>query len=1647
MKTFIHSINKELPADWHGPKVLRAVFLAALLLCSAGNGFAAVTITAPSLTVCATPTFPTNYYTLTNIVITEGANADFSVGTNVTLILTVPTNFEFQAGVGSVTYAGAANITAASISVTTTTITVTITVGGTNKADVLTISGIKVMGINSITGASNITRTGGTATISGNDNGTVHGTLTSSSTTAPTAPNVSRCGTGTVNLSASGGGGTSYLWYDASTGGNFLNIGANFTTPSISTTTPYYVSCATLAAETNLSSGLTGGNALTANSFITFNVTNNNSGTIVVTQLSTRVNVGSTSVSFQVYYRVGTAIGFEASSSGWTQLGGPYNVVTAPLGTPTIIDVTDLAIPSGQLTGIYIFVNHQMVFLNGTASTASDANIAYSGGSCQGTATLLATAGIAGHGWQGAVYYRVASSCESARTTCQAIIATAIIANAGTDQEVCASAILAGNSPVVGTGTWSVIAGSGTFSPDANTPNATVNGLSTGLNTFRWTFSDCNASFDDVDINNPPTSISVQPANAVACAGAGTALFTVTATGSGLTYQWQEYISGWLPLSNGGVYSGVTTATLTITNPPIGMNGYKYRCVVNGTCGNATSNGNATLTVTAPVLTIDAHPSDATVCQNTNVNFSVTAAGSVFQWQINTGSGWNNINVAGSSPTYSNWTTNTLSLTGTDNPSGYQYRCLVGCNQLASNAATLTIIPPSDPTPTGASRCGTGTLTLSATGAIAGEVYKWYDAITGGTLLKTSVDNTDNTYITPSISVTTNYYVTIFRTAGGCESYPRTLVVATINTPVSITVQPPASQTFCTGNPATISVTATGTGLLYQWRKGGTPLSDGGTISGSGTATLSINPAYPSDNGNYDVIVSGVCTPSQTSISSSLTIIPTQSDAGPDQMIMGTTATLAGNNPTAGSGLWTKISGLGSITNNTLYNSGVTGISAAGVSVFVWTITLGSCVSTDTVRIIQHCTPTGSGNAIYITNVIFNTINRNSSAAWESPGYVNTGLSTTIARDLSYDLTVSYRNATGSTYTLYTSAWIDWNNDGDFADGGETVMASTGASVAGSTTVNRVQSVSVPSNAFIGSTRMRVAVQYGSPYLPDACSSNLNDEWEDYYVNIVSSHCFNGIQDADETGVDCGGADCVGCGGTCFDGIWNNGETNIDCGGPCALSCTPQTNITSTTSCSGSAQANIYPINCDQIGTSAYGLSGPNATFTNGSATDPTVAPGCSYSSPMSGDSWIHVNLEPGVSQFQMQFIGGSMATGNSTCWVAAYQGTCASLTYIGCQAAESFISSIYAVYNVLFAGLDPNQDLWLYMWNDNNKAYNLTFNTVGAGTAPSNISCAAAAPASGGGCNLAAPGASFTTPGDAGVSCTGGNWGSNENTTFYSFVPTATIATLTISDIICNDGTNGQAQFGVWTSCAAIGTYGANFLGCAVGTSSINLTGLTIGQTYYIAADGYAGDNCVWNFSGTGILLPVELLRFKAVPQTNYVKLYWLTASEINNDYFTIERCHEECFSNEYEYWEIVATVDGAGTSNHPIEYSSYDYDPYPGISYYRLKQTDYDGASEYSAPVAVEFNNKNLQSVNIYPNPNDGSFFISLKGYNVNENVHLVLTTSIGSVVYSANVVTEDNGDYLGMFKPEFHLSKGVYLLEISTLRSLSNEKIIVR
>ncbi len=108
---------------------------------------------------------------------------------------------------------------------------------------------------------------------------------------------------------------------------------------------------------------------------------------------------------------------------------------------------------------------------------------------------------------------------------------------------------------------------------------------------------------------------------------------------------------------------------------------------------------------------------------------------------------------------------------------------------------------------------------------------------------------------------------------------------------------------------------------------------------------------------------------------------------------------------------------------------------------------------------------------------------------------------------------------------------------------------------------------------------------------------------------------------------------------------------------------------------------------------------------------------------------------------------------------------------------------------------------------------------------------------------------------------------------------------------------------------------------------------------------------------------LPIELLYFNAKRNHDVVDIKWVTETEINNDYFTVER------SEDGMYFSKILNKDGAGNSNSVLNYYAKDEHPLKGISYYRLKQTDFNGIGSYSRIIKINFNNEN--NYQLYPNP----------------------------------------------------------------------------
>jgi len=138
---------------------------------------------------------------------------------------------------------------------------------------------------------------------------------------------------------------------------------------------------------------------------------------------------------------------------------------------------------------------------------------------------------------------------------------------------------------------------------------------------------------------------------------------------------------------------------------------------------------------------------------------------------------------------------------------------------------------------------------------------------------------------------------------------------------------------------------------------------------------------------------------------------------------------------------------------------------------------------------------------------------------------------------------------------------------------------------------------------------------------------------------------------------------------------------------------------------------------------------------------------------------------------------------------------------------------------------------------------------------------------------------------------------------------------------------------------------------------------------------------------------VPVEWLSFSAIYQeTHSVLLQWSCASEESNNYFTIERSHDGL-----EFKDILGVVNGAGTSAETTSYSFVDQNPYKGVNYYRLRQTDYNGRYDFSELQVVQlFDYKSLFA---YPNPSQGTLNVLIPGSAVGRE--LVVLDLAGNIV----------------------------------------------
>ncbi|MEW6469321.1 MAG: T9SS type A sorting domain-containing protein [Bacteroidota bacterium] len=224
-------------------------------------------------------------------------------------------------------------------------------------------------------------------------------------------------------------------------------------------------------------------------------------------------------------------------------------------------------------------------------------------------------------------------------------------------------------------------------------------------------------------------------------------------------------------------------------------------------------------------------------------------------------------------------------------------------------------------------------------------------------------------------------------------------------------------------------------------------------------------------------------------------------------------------------------------------------------------------------------------------------------------------------------------------------------------------------------------------------------------------------------------------------------------------------------------------------------------------------------------------------------------------------------------------------------------------------------------------------------------------------------------------------------------------------------------------------------------GTGSGNSNTIEVcGTVYWNAASGPLGPgNCVPMPSCSSVL-PIELLSFTAMAMNSYVLVQWTTGAQVNNDYFTVQRTRDGMA------FEDLAVVDGAGNSTQAMNYTAYDEAPYYGISYYRLKQTDFNQASSYSYLVAVEFSPSGVFSMDVYPNPSDGSYTTIVLHSPPEQEIVVMIHDQLGQEFFSKVMITDPAGSTLIPVDRSGKLEPGVYLVSVSSGSSTLTKKLIV-
>jgi hypothetical protein len=330
-------------------------------------------------------------------------------------------------------------------------------------------------------------------------------------------------------------------------------------------------------------------------------------------------------------------------------------------------------------------------------------------------------------------------------------------------------------------------------------------------------------------------AITTQPSSSSICLGSGTS-FSVSATKSvgTLTYQWwvNPGTGTFVQLGNTAIYSGVTTATLALTNPPANYDKYQYYVQVRDDCTGLPVTSNTVSLNFFGKVPVTGPPTPQTTCPGSPANLSIVAAANIgtltYQWQVDTGAGFTNVPT--SSPYGNTGTTANLAISlAPVSMDGFKYQVIVndGCGastQYVSPSVRLTVnnsVAINKDIDLVSSPCANGTLKLDVTATGTGLTYQWQENAGTAWLNLTDVGiytgSTTTSLTLSSVPVGYNNNKYRLQIVGLCSSNTSATTTLNVVVPPTITADP-LSITVCAASPAVFTAAVTGTNPVFQWQ-------------------------------------------------------------------------------------------------------------------------------------------------------------------------------------------------------------------------------------------------------------------------------------------------------------------------------------------------------------------------------------------------------------------------------------------------------------------------------------------------------------------------------------------------------------------------------------------------------------------------------------------------------------------------------------------------------------------------------------------------------------------------------------------------------------------------------------------------------------